>query len=162
MRYFKTLLLIITIMILASCPLWAANTDSHDLTVTISAINEIDVSGDLGVTIDTATPGQQPDSVQDSTSTLSYTTNSATNKKITAQYSVAGDDTGITIEATAASASGTSLGQQTVISAGAVDLINALTQCADANQQLTYDVTATVAAVVGSHVFTITYTLTDQ
>jgi hypothetical protein len=162
MKAIMRAIFIFGILILLSCPLWAGNTDNHDLTVTISAINEIDVSGNLSITIDTATAGQQPNSETDSTSTLSYTTNSATDKKITAQYSVVGGDTGITIEATADSASGTSQGQQTVISAGAVDLIRDLTQCADAAQQLEYEVTATVDATVGNHVFTITYTLTDE
>lgn len=160
MKAFIKLIVVVVFVSILSCPLWAANSDSHDVTVTISAINEVNVSGAITMTINSATAGQQPDPVQDATSTLDYTTNSASNKKITAAYTVA-DATGITLETTVTSTSGNSAGQQT-LGTVAVDVITFLSQCVDAGETITYDATATVDALVGDHVFTVTYTMVDQ
>jgi hypothetical protein len=160
MKAIIKLIAVVAFVFLMSCPLWATNSDSHNVTVAISAINEVNVSGPITMTISTATAGQQPDPVQDATSTLDYTTNSATNKKITAGYTVA-DDAGITLEATVTSTSGNSEGIQT-LGTVAVDVITFLSQCVDAGETITYDATATVDALVGNHVFTVTYTMVDQ
>ena len=150
-------------ILLAVCPLWAANSDNHDLTVTIAAINELNVSGNLQITIDTATAGQEPNPETDATSTIDYTTNSATNKKITGQYAIqSGNDNHLIIEAEITSTSGTSMGQLTLADTSAIDLVTGLQQCADAGETLTYEATATVEQTVGNHVFRVTYTLTDQ
>ena len=156
------ILLGICIILMMTCPLMAANNDNHDVTVTVSAINELTVSGNIVITIDAAVAGQPPTFETDNTSTMSYTTNSATNKKVTGQYSVTGGEIGLTFEATVTSTSGASAGQVTLIAASATDVITGLTQCADADETLTYEVTATVGAGVGDHVYTVTYTLTDQ
>jgi hypothetical protein len=161
MKVFVKLIVIVVFVSLLSCPLWAASSDSHDVTVTISAINEVAVSGNITMTVNAAVPGQPPTAVQNALSTLDYTTNSATAKKITAGYSVTGGATGITLEATAASASGTSAGK-VALGTVAVSVITGLTQCSDPAQVLTYDVTATEAATVGDHVFTVTYTMVDE
>jgi hypothetical protein len=163
MKMFARISLIMIFLVLLICPLWASNQDSHTLTVTIAAINELNVSGNLGITIDTATAGQEPVSETDATSTVDYTTNSATNKKITGQYAISsGNDDHLIIEATLTSTSGTSLGQMTLGDVSSIDLVNGLQQCADAGETLTYEVTATVEQDVGNHVFVVTYTLTDQ
>ena len=160
MRTYLKIMIAIMFVGLLTCPLMAADTDNHAVTVTISAINEVNVSGPITITINSATPGQQPDPAQDATSTMDYTTNSASNKKITAQYAVA-DDTGITFQATVTSTSGVSAGQVT-LATSANDVITFLSQCVDAGETITYDVTATVLATVGDHVYTVTYTMVDQ
>jgi hypothetical protein len=156
-------LLIGMFILIAVCPLWAANSDNHDLTVTIAAINELNVSGNLTITIDTATAGQEPNPETDATSTIDYTTNSATNKKITGQYAIqSGNDDHLIIKADITSTSGTTMGPLTLADTTAVDLVTGLQQCADAGETLTYECTATVEQGVGNHVFRVTYTLTDQ
>ncbi|MCD6217279.1 hypothetical protein J7L05_05395 [bacterium] len=162
MKLVTRILLGIFIVMMMTCPLMAANTDNHDVTVTVSAINELAVSGNITITIDSATAGQPPNTETDATSTLSYTTNSSTNKKITGQYTVTNGEVGLTLEATVTSTSGTSAGKVTLIAASATDVITALIQCNDADETLTYDATATSSAVLGDHVYTVTYTLTDQ
>jgi len=163
MKIITRIFLIGIFILIAVCPLWASNSDNHDLTVTIAAINELNVSGNLGITIDTATAGQQPNPETDATSTIDYTTNSATNKKITGQYAIqSGNDDHLIIKAEITSTSGTSMGSLTLADTTSVDLVTALQQCADAAETLTYEVTATVEQDVGNHVFRVTYTLTDQ
>ncbi len=162
MKLGTRIILGICIILMMTYPLMAADNDNHDVTVTVSAINELAVSGNIVITIDSATAGDPPNSENDATSTLSYTTNSASNKKVTGQYSVTNGEVGLTLEATITSTSATSAGKVTLIAASATDVITGIIQCDDADETLTYDVTATSAATVGDHVYTVTYTLTDQ
>jgi hypothetical protein len=64
----------------------ALNTAEHTVTVTVEAINEAAITGgDLILTINTATAGQEPDDAVDNTTCdLDWTTNEAT-KKITVE-----------------------------------------------------------------------------
>ncbi len=76
-------------IILGSSPLVATNTTFQTVTFSVSAINELSVSGNPGtLTISAATAGSAPNSVSDATTTYSITTNEST-RKITAAIDVA-------------------------------------------------------------------------
>ncbi len=64
----------------------AASTDSHTVTVTVSAINELAISGaNITLNINSATAGSEPDDASDSTTCdLVWTTNQVS-RKITAE-----------------------------------------------------------------------------
>lgn len=84
---------------------FAAGSDSHTVTVTVSAINELSISGgNLTLTVNTATAGSEPSDATDSTTRdLLWTTN-ATSKKITVATSVIFQN--FTLKVTAANVTG--------------------------------------------------------
>ncbi len=135
---------------------FADTTGSHDVTVTITDMSGLQLnSGNITLTINSV-----PMEATDSTSSLSYNTNSDTAKKITAVLS-SSYPTGITLSVSVASASGNSQGE-VILTDSPVDVIKNLTQCIDTNQTISYKATATVEAGVTSKTGTVTYTIADQ
>ncbi len=140
----------------------AANTDSHSVTVTVSAINEIDVSGgNLTLTINAAAAGEEPAAVSDSTTCgLVWTTNEAS-KKITVQSNLASPTFTLKALATGVSGGGSAASEVTFSNASVHDFVAGIaTEIGGCN--ITYTASATAAQGTGSDVHTITYTITDS
>ena len=141
----------------------AQSTDSHTATVTVQAIGVINVDNDLTLTITTATPGSQPTSVSDATtSNIFWTVNGAVAKKIQAKAGAA-MATGITLTVAAQNIS--KVGTGTPAAAGTItltasdqDFVTAVNKSAG-SADLNYTATATVDAVVQSNAITVTYTV---
>ncbi len=136
----------------------AASSASHDVTVTVSAINEVSVAGgNLTLTISTATAGSEPDAATDSTTCdLAWTTNEAS-KKIT----VASGTTisGATLKVTAANVTGGTSGGQLTLSTTAQDFVTGVATTTG-GCDLSYEASATAADGTSSTTYTITYTIT--
>ena len=156
-----------TLCVLALVVSWggialAADNASQTVTYSVSAINEISVSGDpASLDITTATAGSDPNQVTDSSTTYSISTN-GTDKKITAEL-----DTdvaaGLTLEINLADPDGggsaTSAGDVTLTSSAA-DCVTSITGLAASAKTITYKFSATMAAgVVGSTGKTVTLTV---
>ena len=141
----------------------AQSSDSHTATVTVQAIGVINVDNDLTLTISTATPGSQPTSVSDATtSNLLWTVNGNTAKKIQVKAGAA-LPSGITLTVVAQNiakvGTGTPAAASTVtLSASDQDFITAVNKSAG-TADLNYTATATVDAAVQSNAVTVTYTV---
>jgi hypothetical protein len=138
----------------------AANTDNHTVTVTVEAINEAAITGgDLTLTINTATAGQEPDDAVDNTTCdLDWTTNEAT-KKITVETNLAAPT--FTLKVLAQNVTGgTAEAEVTLSTTGANDFVTAISTTTG-GCDLQYTASATAAQGTGSDVHTVTYTLTD-
>lgn len=136
----------------------AQSTASHNVSYSVSAINQIAVTGAPSLSITTATAGSAPASVTDATSSWAITTNQTT-KKLTASLNTA-MPTGVTLEVSAAAPSGaTGAGFQT-LGTSSVDVVTAISQVAGSGMALTYRLSATLAAgAITSATKTVTYTL---
>lgn len=162
MKYVRPLIAAAAIatMLLPSTVAAQSNQASHTVSVTVQAINVLAVGGNVSLTIDSATPGSEPD-FDEGSSTYALTTNSAAAMKITAATDVA-MPTGLTLSATMASpASGSSAGSVDLTNS-AQDMVSGITQVTGANLSISYRATATVDAEVTSTDFTVTYTLTAE
>ena len=137
---------------------FAGPTDSHIVTVTVTAINEVAISGgNITLTINSATAGSDPDDATDSTTCdLLWTTNEAS-KKITAETDLAAPNFTLRTEATSVSG-GTSAGQVT-LSTTAQDFVTGVATTVG-SCDLSYTASATAAQGTGSDVHTVTYTIT--
>lgn len=136
----------------------ATNSDSHTVTVQVSAINELAIiGGNLTLTINSATAGSEPDDATDSTTCdLLWTTNQAS-KKITVGTSLASQN--FTLKVVAQNVSGGSAASEVTLSTTAQDLVTAIaTTIGDCD--LAYTVSATAADGTGSDIHTVTYTIT--
>lgn len=136
----------------------AGSTATHQVTVTVSAINEISITGgNIELTIDTATAGSDPDDEVDTTCDLAWTTNE-TSKKITVVSSLASQD--FTLKVLATNISGGTAAAQVTITDEAQDFITAVATTVG-NCDLEYTASATAAQGTGNDVHTtITYTIT--
>ena len=164
-------LTLIAVMIIALLSFAAAgmaqDTDNHTVTISVSAVNEIDVSdAEVILTINSATAGSDLDAASDATSTLDWTTNE-TSQKITVEINNA-YSTGVTVTVTPGTPSGTGTavgtpsGSAVTLSTTAADLVTAITE-AYAQCSLTYEVSASVTAgTVSSESRTVTYTITGS
>ncbi len=141
----------------------------------VGAINELSVDGAVSMVFNATNIeasgggayviGSAAFQVTDTNGTYSVTTNSATAKKITAEIDADLTATGLVLYVTLASASGTSAGELDISDSAttAADVVTALTNCADAAQQITYRAVATVETPVDStYDPTITYTIVDS
>jgi hypothetical protein len=140
---------------------FAASNVAQTITMEVTAINEISVSGNPGaMTISTATAGAQPDAVTNALTTYSITTN-GTGMKITGVLnSVMPTSVTLTVSL-AAPTVGTSAGAVT-LTAAAADLVTGITQVATPTRSITYNLSATVAAgIVASTTRTVTLTVTN-
>jgi hypothetical protein len=135
----------------------AANSDNHQVTVTVSAVNEAAITGgNITLTINSATPGSDLDDATDATTSLAWTTNEAS-KKITVTGDQASPTFTLKVEATGVTG-GTSAGQLTVTNSAQDFVTGVATTTGGAT--LSYTAQATAAQGTGSDVHTITYTLT--
>jgi hypothetical protein len=139
----------------------AANTDNQTVTLQVSAINEIAVSGDPGALIvNTATAGGEPDTATDNSTDYDITTNES-NKRITGVLdAVVPANTELYVFLVAPTG-GTSAGDVQLTTAAA-DLVTGISTLAETNRTITYKYYASIAAgVVASTNRTVTLTLTD-
>ena len=136
----------------------AGTSANHTVTVTVSAINEVAISGgNITLTINSATAGSNPDDASDAaTCDLLWTTNE-TSKKITAATNLASPDFTLTVQAANVSG-GTSAGQIT-LSDTAQDFVTGIATTVG-SCDLSYVGSATAAQGTGSDVHTVTYTIT--
>ncbi|MGD9401605.1 MAG: hypothetical protein PVF95_04980 [bacterium] len=139
----------------------AANTDNQTVTLQVTAINEIAVSGDpAALIVNTATAGAQPDTATDNSTDYDITTNES-NKRITGAVDVAvpaNTELYIFLVAPTGAASAGDVQLTTT----AADLVTGITTLAESNNTITYKYYASIAAgIVASTTRTVTLTLTD-
>lgn len=139
----------------------AASSVNQSVTVQVSTITEVSVSGAVtGLTVNAAVAGSDPTPATNASTTYNVTSNGI-NKKITGVLNLA-MPTGITLTVTLASASATSAGEKT-LSTTATDLVTAMNKMKDSAQTITYKLSATAAAgTMESTVKTVTFTIVDQ
>lgn len=138
-------------------PTLAAN--SHDVTVTISAINEISVTGAPSLTVSTATAGSDLDDDVDLVSCdLSWTTNAA-NKKITVATTAAPS---VTLKVVAVTPTAGSAAAEVTLSTTATAFITAIGKTFGTSD-ITYTLAASVTdAIVTNETITVTYTIAAE
>jgi hypothetical protein len=149
------------IIIILSCMGFAiaADTDSHTVTVTVNAINEISVTGgNILLAINSATAGSEPNNEVDATTGLQWTSN-ATGKKITVESDVASPE--YTLKALATGVSGGTAASEVTISNVSQDFITGVATTTGSGTTR-YTASATVAGGTGSDVHTITFTIVDN
>ena len=137
-----------------------AQSATQNVTIVVAAINEVSVSGNLTLTINSATAGSNPDDATDNTTTYSITTN-GTNKKITGQLDLA-YASGLSLKVNlTAPTGGTSQGQKT-LSTTAQDLVTGISGLAESAIQIAYTASATAAAASNGagETKTVTFTIT--
>jgi hypothetical protein len=136
-----------------------AATDNHDVTVQVQAINEVAVSGgNITLTINSATAGQEPDDAVDNTTCdLAWTTNE-NSKKITVATNQ-GSPT-YTLKVVAQNVSGGTAAPEVTLSTTAEDFVTGVATTIG-NCDLQYTASATAAQGTGSDAHQVTYTLTD-
>lgn len=140
---------------------FAANTDNQTVTLQVSAINEIAVSGDPGALIvNTATAGAEPDTATDNSTDYDITTNES-NKRITGVLDSAVPANTELYVFLVAPTGGTSAGD-VQLTTSAADLVTGISTLAETNRTITYKFYAGIAAgIVASTTRTVTLTLTD-
>ena len=137
---------------------WAADNDSHTVTVQVNAVNELAISGgNITLTINSATAGSDLDDATDNTTCdLAWTTNQAS-RKITV-VSDQGSPT-FTLKVVAQNVTGGTAASEVTLSTTATDFVTAVSQ-ASGSCDLAYTASATAAQGTGSDVHTVTYTVT--
>jgi hypothetical protein len=124
----------------------------------VSAINQIGVTGSTApLAITTATAGSSLTSVTAGGSNLAVTTNES-NKKITAALDQA-LPAGVTLEVTLAAPSGASSQSFVALSTAGSDLVTGISATNAVSLPLTYRLSATPQASIGTQTRTITYTI---
>jgi hypothetical protein len=139
----------------------AADNDSHTVTVTVSAINELAITGgNVTLTINTATAGSEPsDAVDNTTADLDWTTNVAS-KKITIVSNLASGSQDFTLKAVAQNVTGGTAASEVTVNDSAADFVTGISTTTG-GCDIQYTGQALIADGTGSDVHTITYTLTD-
>jgi hypothetical protein len=142
-------------LIAGSAHVAAGQTATQDVTITVSAVDEISVSAStVSITVGVGT-------VHNTATTYSVTTNSSTARVITGQITSGGNlPTGVTLTVSlAAPTGGTSLGAVTLTDAAA-DLVTGVSNVAATGKQIDYAASATVAAAAGPlSARTVTFTI---
>ncbi len=137
-----------------------AQSATQDVTIVIADINEISVSCNLTLTINSATAGSNPTDATDNTTSYSITTN-GTLKKITGQLDAA-YAVGISLKVNlSAPTGGTSQGQKTLTTL-AQDLVTGISGLAESAIQIAYTASATAAVPPNGagETKTVTFTIT--
>jgi len=131
---------------------------SHTVTVTVSAINELAISGgNITLTIDSATTASGPDDATDSTTCdLLWTTNEAS-KKITAETDLAAPN--FALKVVAANVSGGTAASEVTLSTTAADFVTGV-GTTTGSCDLSYTASATAPQGTGSDVHSVLYTIT--
>lgn len=141
-------------------------TTTQTVTFQVDAINELAVSGNPSLTVNSATAGSAPDAATDASTTWAITTNESSKK-------VAGDidsamPTGVTLELdmqaptqSDGSVTGTSAGALSLGTTGQ-DLVTGITTAESSGRTLTYTLTATTdAGTVANTTRTVTLYLVN-
>jgi hypothetical protein len=136
----------------------AGATANQTVTYEVVAINELSVSGSpAAITVSTATAGAQPDEVSNASTTYAITTNET--RKITGAIDTA-MPSGVTLKVALAAPTGGASSGDVTLSDTAADLVTGITQLAEADNTITYKLSAlTTAGVVASAVKTVTFTI---
>ena len=159
MKRIRVLAVAVTVLVALAGVAWAADNDSHTVTVQVNAVNELAISGgNLTLTISSATAGSDLDDATDNTTCdLAWTTNQAT-RKITVVTDL-GSPT-FTLKVVAQNvAGGGSAASEVTLSTTAADLVTGVSQ-SSGGCDLAYTASATAAQGTGSDVHTVTYTVT--
>ena len=139
----------------------AADNDDVVINYQIVAIDELNFDGSLSLTIDSATAGSEPTDATDNSSVTYDVTTNGTNKKIScALDNNMPANTGLYVNLTAPSASGTSAGEL-ALSTTSVDVVTGISSVAEAGIGSAWRFSATIAAGVISGSRTATFTLQD-
>jgi hypothetical protein len=136
----------------------AGPTGNHTVTVTVSAINELAITGgNVTLTIHTATAGSEPDDeVDNTTADLDWTTNESS-KKITIVTNLASQN--FTLKALAQSVTGGTAASEVTVTDTATNFVTGIATTTG-GCDIRYTAQATAAQGTGSDVHTITFTLT--
>lgn len=137
---------------------WGADSDSHTVTVQVSAVNELAISGgNLTLTISSANAGSELDDATDNTSCdLAWTTNESS-RKITVATDLGSPS--FTLKVVAQNVSGGTAASEVTLSTTAADFVTGVSQTTG-SCDLAYTASATAAQGTGSDVHTVTYTVT--
>ncbi len=142
-----------------------AQVATQAVTVTVDTIHAVSVSsGAVSLTIDTATPGSDPDDAVDNTTHYNITTN-GTGMKLTGVLDAA-YASGLLLAVTLDGPGGSSsAGQVTLSHSTSKTLVSGIANVAETSLTITYRASATAAAVpndgAGGETNTVTITLTD-
>ena len=135
-----------------------AQTATQVVRFEVSAINQIGVTGSTApLAITTATAGSSLTSVTAGGSSLAVTTNES-NKKITASLDQA-LPAGVTLEVTLPAPSGASSLSYVALTTSGSDLVTGISATNAVSLPLTYRLSATPQASIGTQTRTITYTI---
>jgi hypothetical protein len=139
---------------------FAADTATQTVTFSVSAINEISVSGNPGaMTVSTATAGSAPTAVSNSSTTYAVTTNE-TGRKITAELDEA-MPSGVTLTVNLAAPTGATSAGAVALTAAAQDVVTGISTLNESGKTIAYGLSATSAAgVQASDTRTVTLTIT--
>jgi len=146
------------LLVVAAAASANAQTATQSVGYTVSAINQIAVTGSPSLTINTAVAGNAPTSVTSTGHSWAVTTNQ-TGAKITASIPTA-MPAGITLTATMAAPAGATSAGALALSTTAVDLVTGITKLNATGLALSYQLDATSAAGVVSGTRVVTYTIT--
>ncbi len=158
----KSLFLALAVLALFAGSAFAGDSDTQSVTVTVNAINEMDVAGgSVTLTIDAAVAGSNPTDPADNSSTHLDWTSNETGKKITVASDKDSPLYTLKVVGSVTEGDGSASAQRTLdVANGAMDFITGVdTETGAAT--LTYSASATAAAGVGSDVHTVTYTIAD-
>jgi hypothetical protein len=157
----KVFLLVVLLVLGIAGYTFAADNDSHTVTVTVSAINELAITGgNVTLTINSATAGSQPDdAVDNTTADLDWTTNQSS-KKITIVSNLSPAAQNFTLLAVAQNVTGGTAASQVTVDNTADDFVTGVATTVG-GCDIQYTGQATASEGTGSDVHTITFTLTD-
>jgi hypothetical protein len=136
----------------------ASNTASHNVTVTVSAINEIAITGgSITLTINSASAGSNPNNATNNTCTMDWTTNENL-KKITVETDQASPNFTLRVQATGVTGTGSAAGNITITNSPADFVTGVATTTGGCT--LNYTASATAGQGTGTVLHVITYTIT--
>jgi hypothetical protein len=134
---------------------WASDTAAHTVTVTVSAINEVSISGgNVNLAINSGSYA----AADSSTADLLWSTNES-NKKITVESSLTTINYPLTVEAQ--NVTGGTSGGVLTLSSTPQDLVTGIS-LTDGTADLAYAASSTSGSGVGSDAHTVTYTITPE
>ncbi|NQT24495.1 hypothetical protein HQ585_04005 [candidate division KSB1 bacterium] len=156
MKRFLALLVVVALMGTGS--LFAADFDDHTVTVDVTAISEVAITGgNITITINSATAGSEPGPETDATCDLSWTTNEAA-QKITVVSSIASPVYPLTV--TAGTVSGGVTGGTCTLNTTAKDFVTGVATTVG-TCDMEYSASAAVTNGTGNEAHTVTYTMID-
>jgi len=149
----------VSLLVVAAAASASAQTATQTVTFSVSAINQVAVTGTPTLAITAAVAGGAPTTVISTGNTWAVTTNQ-TGAKITASIPT-NMPTGLTLSATLAAPAGATSAGIKSLSTVAVDVVTGITKLNQATMALQYQLDATSAAgVITSTTRVVTYTIT--
>lgn len=147
-------------ILLSSLSSFAANSATQTVTFSVTAINEIAVSGNPGVmAVSTSTAGAAPNTVSDNSTRYAITTNGE-NRKVTAVIDSA-LPAGVTLAVDLAAPTGATSRGAVTLATTPIDVVTGITGLSESAKPITYALSATAeAGTVASQSRMITFTVT--